>query len=224
MKFFQILASQFFHEAISRIIPGLVILALYGHSFVSKAVTVFHESSILPGMGILVAAWLIGVVVDNFGFVPFAYLLERLSFNKTFGNVFKKLLKVEQTPDVETPNDEERMHIQKFDAEKTMYRTLWMLFFFTLVVPPSFSAEYKWRCWYGVFGFVALYSAWVWAIANPYNAKKGKCEPLETADDRKQLLRFLEVVFVVWVGIWLLIKFCKWWIFVHHPCSFDGMS
>lgn len=66
----QHLAGQFCHELISRATPGFILLGLYAHEFVLKTYHVFHSSSILFGVGIILLGWLIGVVLDLIVFIP----------------------------------------------------------------------------------------------------------------------------------------------------------
>ena len=58
------LLTNFFNDAISRIAPGLIVLALYAHKQVIAVYKIFDHSSIIFGLSILVAAWLIGVALD----------------------------------------------------------------------------------------------------------------------------------------------------------------
>ena len=73
----QTLITEFFHEGLARIVPGLV-LSSYAHKPLLKAFDTFHGSSIVFGSSTLVAAWFIGVILENVLFSPFVLLLRFL--------------------------------------------------------------------------------------------------------------------------------------------------
>lgn len=65
------LISEFFHEAIGRVLPGFVLMTLYGYHFLHREPRVFHHHPLFFGLAILSAAWLIGLTLDLFIFSPF---------------------------------------------------------------------------------------------------------------------------------------------------------
>lgn len=54
------LLTNFFHEGISRVIPGLVFLALFLHKHLIVAFKRFDDSWIIFGLSTLIAAWAVG--------------------------------------------------------------------------------------------------------------------------------------------------------------------
>ena len=117
------LLNEFFHEAISRVIPGLVVLVLYADRYLVNAFNAFNHSSVIFGLTTLVAAWLIGLTLD--GMVNFYFLWCQCSG--------KKPLAAFQEPTDRTKH----LQFMKYGAEIIMYRSMCIVSFFTLFVSPK---------------------------------------------------------------------------------------
>jgi len=65
------LLSEFFRDAISRVVPGLVAIFILGQQFTATMPAKFNDSPTIFAFVIVVAAWLIGVMID---FLPVAVL------------------------------------------------------------------------------------------------------------------------------------------------------
>jgi hypothetical protein len=117
------LLKNFFQEGISRIVPGLVALALYAHKQIDDFKT-FCGSPILFAFGIVIAAWLIGVALD----IPvYIYLCLHKAFTGT-----------DLHQDKERTDDEtERLRFLKEQAEKVMCRSITIIATFTVFVRPG---------------------------------------------------------------------------------------
>jgi len=152
------LLSTFSHEAISRVIPGLVVLTLYFHKYVVAALKLAHDSSILSILSILIAAWLIGAVIEklvNFVIIPVA---KKCGCSYLGDNV---------------PEDGSQLMIYylKYIAETAMFRAFWMISIVTVIVTPNiaFFTEREWNKWYGIIAFaVNFYVYYRLKFKSPY--------------------------------------------------------
>ena len=75
------LLSKFFHEAISRILPGLVVLSLYFHNFLSAAFKASEKSSLFCVVSIFGGAWLVGGLIEMSA-LPVIWMIEKLRDSK----------------------------------------------------------------------------------------------------------------------------------------------
>jgi hypothetical protein len=129
------LLNNFFQEGISRIVPGLVVLALYAHKPIIAAYNKFYDSSTIFPFGIVVAAWLIGVALDIFVYIPL---------------IFWKSLTGKDAPQDPEPgvgkydnptgvvvDETARLRFLKDQAEKVMFRSITIIATFTVFVKPG---------------------------------------------------------------------------------------
>jgi hypothetical protein len=123
------LLINFFHEVISRVVPGLV-LALYAYKPIIAAFDKFHHSSIIFGLSILSVAWLIGVTLD---IVVIIYL------------ALYKLFTGKHLHQVSEPSGDETkcLRFRKDQAERVMYRSIFLISIISLIAlswkPELFS-------------------------------------------------------------------------------------
>jgi hypothetical protein len=184
------LIREFFHEFISRVIPGLVILALYQHKYAMDAFAIFCHSPILLGTSILVAAWLIGVILDNLVFAPFALMLTFMEWLtrcirvkwpskcvKWLSKCVKSLCEFFLPKDALSKNEQDRRLHLKDTGERVMFRGMIIICLFTKwVMPPtSFVDANLWRTKYWLYGSGMFFIFWLWAKIGP------KCASLNRA-------------------------------------------
>src|SRR5208337_3972554 len=62
------LIKEFFYDGISRIIPGLVVIALYGRNIGMTGD--FHDASLMLNLYVIVAAWVIGAIIEMLTYFP----------------------------------------------------------------------------------------------------------------------------------------------------------
>jgi len=123
------LLNEFFHEGISRVIPGVVVLVLYADRDLVNAFNAFNHSSVIFGLTTLVAAWLIGLTLDSM--LYFYFLLYRC--------IGKKPLAAFKEPTGGTKH----LQFMKDEAEKIMCRSMCIVSFFTLFVSPTLFTHVK---------------------------------------------------------------------------------
>lgn len=181
------LISEFFHEGISHIIPGLVIITLYWHS---EAENIFHKhghlfsSPLIFIACVLVIAWLIGLMVDAIIFVTTRVFLKiflrdfngckhekwLLSFllnqNKNSTHNSNKADKHEMV--------EMRRQESFISATIMMSRCLWFVFLFSLFRVPQLLPDFDWNRYHSFGCFSAFLILWVWFkfSINPDTLKK----------------------------------------------------
>jgi hypothetical protein len=159
------LLTNFFHEGISRITPGLVVLALYAHKQVIEAFKMLQSSSVVFGLGLLVSAWLIGLTLDIVAHIPFS-LYEWIA-----GRGLKSR--------VEPEDERERLRFLKDSAELVLLRSLVIISLFTFVVTPHPFSDVRLKLFSNVtlhsvsmnqctyllrFGVIFLYCLAFWRI------------------------------------------------------------
>lgn len=147
------LLGHFFHEVFSRVAPGLVVLALYEHERVVKAYSVFHDSSIIYGLSIVVSAWLIGFALDTVINI-FIIAAEKCSKER-----LKKWNEKRFGPVTKRQNSEGMMSIPDLKSlgEALMSRSLCMIFLFSIFVPPPLFSGHGWHRCYGVILFALFF-------------------------------------------------------------------
>ena len=123
------LLNEFFHEAISRVIPGVVVLVLYADRELVNAFNAFNHSSVIFGLTTLVAAWLIGLTLDSMLYFYFLWCR----------GIGKKPLAAFKEPTGGTKH----LQFMKDEAEKIMCRSMCIVSFFTLFVSPTLFTHVK---------------------------------------------------------------------------------
>ena len=148
------LLSSFFYDGICRLIPGLVVIGLYGKDLLFRADHALHSPSIFLPVCIILVAWLIGVTLDTLTFWPIVALLKKVP--KNWPGLSR--LRVELVPncqprgtaatktDSAAPIPESdaqkfvRLQCVKMDAERTLFRSMLCISAFTIFCwPTTFS-------------------------------------------------------------------------------------
>ena len=178
------LISEFFYEGIRRIIPGLIVIALYWHTEAERSFGAhkYFASGIVFVACVLWVAWLIGFVIGQVTVILGTSFLPRIDrwldrFVKFPGVGPNRTTK---SPHVESEgkskkvvleeNREKRRYRLLCVAEKEMSRSLIAIFVFASFKPPeSFSNFYWEHPYYGIVGVIAFALCWVWARMNEHN-------------------------------------------------------
>jgi hypothetical protein len=191
------LISEFFYEGIRRIIPGLVVIALYYHKEVVKVFDAHHDFFfVMLNACILLIAWLIGFVIEQIMAIVCAFTWklgskkgpkiqehsesdEKCEYGWCKNSIlwireFLQFEKSKLTPDNDEHKREKRRQGYLFFAEKTMCRSLWPIFLIAYFSPPEpFSNFPNIRCdsLYGIVVFIVFLLSWFWAVINDRDLK-----------------------------------------------------
>jgi hypothetical protein len=189
------LISEFFYDGISRIIPGLVVIFLFAHRLLEKALTTLHDSSIILYVFIFLAAWLIGVTVEMIP-VLFLLLLKGLSPHCTWAKgLLHWLLPSDPaafSQSIQRINEFQKekiagleikqrwwwyahRQIYKSFAEKIMFRSLFLIFLVTCFPKfyPAPLCSIHWHWYYGCAFCLIFLGAWSWFFC-PMPEKDGR--------------------------------------------------
>lgn len=162
------LLSNFSHEAISRVIPGLVVLALYFHTYVVAALKLAQVSSILSISAIFIAAWLIGATFEKLGNYLIIPVVE---------NILAKICGCSYCGD-SVPEDARLLtYYLKYIAETQMFRAFCVISGVTVCIAPNlaFFTKVEWHWWYGCIAIaVNLYVYLCLKFQSSY--QKSQCE------------------------------------------------
>jgi len=163
------LLSNFSHEAISRVIPGLVVLALYFHKYVVAALKLAHDSSILSMLSIFIAAWLIGAMIEKL----FNTVLIPVMNIRVMKYILAKKCGCSYRGD-DVPEDGRLLiYYLKYIAETAMFRAFWMISFVTVFVTPNIALFTKgeWHQCYGIIAFAFNVYVYFWLKFKSYYQK-----------------------------------------------------
>src|ERR1039458_4982054 len=75
------LLSSFFYDGICRLIPGIVVIGLYGKHLLTRADHALHASSVFLTVCTFLVAWLIGATLDTLTYWPIVALLKKVRNN-----------------------------------------------------------------------------------------------------------------------------------------------
>lgn len=152
------LISEFFDDGICRVIPGIVVIALYMQTEVANAFAVYGKTGdfVILSVCILVVAWFIGVMLQTIGFDIPAFLIIKLC---PPSKLQKCLLPDKKSED---PSGQERRALIKSGAEIVLFRSMAIISLFSILVPPrslsptftSIFTSFAWHRWYSVLSFV----------------------------------------------------------------------
>lgn len=184
------LISEFFDEAITHMMPGLLVTFLFAHRFILRIFHAFNNSDFALCLFLLLAAWLIGLTLDVTT-VTFTYVAVRVfkwlgwcTPEKKFSNCFrdhpptvKRHIELGNRLAKNFVQDSSvrrqflwRMHRQSFmvSAQQIMYRNLFCVFAATLVpcflLPAACQpiSPIHWHYWYGIVATIIFFAAWQW--------------------------------------------------------------
>jgi hypothetical protein len=186
------LISEFFYDGISRVIPGLTVIALYGRYILQNAFSDFRDASIVLVICIFLAAWVIGAIIEMVTFDPWAFLIRWLSklmkwaIAKAKHHAIDKskswlektlLLPVHKIPDKLKDNPRRLRQIYKQGAEKIMFRCLWAISVFTYFKHPEPFWGIEWNPCFSIIGAVSFGLAYIfWWFAYRCNQKEKMIE------------------------------------------------
>jgi hypothetical protein len=175
------LASEFFYE-FRRFIPGLALVAFY---FKDQAENALLKHLVLSAIGILVVAWVFGLVIDTVMslvvhcfYVGVCWLHEitgrpgltewLLKVIEPFDSDIDKLKKGGLPTYLEKRRIPEVLRIQVARAgalefaERIVSRSLCCVFVIVTALPPESFLGVPWDWWYGPVGAVVFVFCWVW--------------------------------------------------------------
>jgi FolB domain-containing protein len=169
--------TAFFEEVIHRIIPGLVFIGLYYNQEVEKAYQKLHGWNFFVVACILIAAWLIGFLIDAVSLdlyrcisrcIPVKKKVDRFII-KVKGYLGREKLFDCELNSVENINDTQvyrRLWAAKSHAEIVMSRALFLISVITLIwAPNGYFAQvwnkYEWHghnycSWFGIIGIIGF--------------------------------------------------------------------
>lgn len=172
------LIYEFFYEGIRRIIPGLVVMALYFHQEVVKVFDAHLDfSQVMLNACILLIAWVVGVVIEQIMAIPCA-LLWKIPCRECCLSSFQTWLRAQQGqnakahPDHETKKSAREKHEKRREgylhfAAKTMCRSLWLTFAFAIFWYPEPFRNIQWNdSYFGIAGFVVFFISWLWLVVS----------------------------------------------------------
>jgi hypothetical protein len=178
------LASEFFYE-FRRFIPGLAVLAFYLDEEAKTALSNYPGWSVA---GILIIAWLLGLVIESVmsAVVHCLYMwVGWLDERKIIHGLTKRLLKVVKAFDIRVdelgnPDETEktktliaRAKSLQF-AERQVSRSLCLVFLIVAVFPPRTFLGFPWPQSFGWYGMVAFGFSWVWPyVMRAWDRKPG---------------------------------------------------
>ncbi|MGA2280896.1 MAG: hypothetical protein ABSG80_11410 [Verrucomicrobiota bacterium] len=156
----------FFHDAICRLIPGIIVIGLYWNHLVIRAhVALKKEYSLFLAMCIVLIAWLIGATLDTVTFSPW-YRIPQVA------QVLK--LNIPQTNVTQTAGNNivdkgDRGDIEKYwlvqririTAEIVLFRIMMVISAFIILWPPiNLGVKSKWLRFYGLIGTIVFGLCW----------------------------------------------------------------
>ena len=166
------LITEFFYDGISRIIPGLIVIAFYGRDIVLLGN--FKDASVALTICIFLAAWLIGVIIEvltyRLGILflsPFLYLVRR--FSKL--SDLDKWLHPECDVSKLNPGTTVRC-IQKVFAEATMFRCLFCISIVNWFTKPEAFWNTKWSQFDSFYCTIVLLAAYCFEKHNLHSSLK----------------------------------------------------
>jgi hypothetical protein len=171
------LISEFFYDGIRRIIPGLVVIALYLHQEAANVLTVHKDFSPVAFIAcILLVAWLVGFLIEQVMFIIVCEFLWRVG-GKDVLKWFRDKWKVgpAQHEPITDPDQfhEKRRFAALLFAEKVMSRSLSAIFCWAWVFDhwnlgfikhTESLSIIQWRPWYFFVGFLAFGCSWALAV------------------------------------------------------------
>jgi hypothetical protein len=168
------LGSHFFGDLISRLIPGIVIIGLYGKHLLIRADHAFHGPSVLLTVCIFFVAWLIGATLDTLTFRPVIALFKLVPDTWTLSWLRDKLLPNLQqggtsapktgnaTPIAESDAQKyDRLQRLRMEAERALFRCMMCISALTIIWWPTTFSGVGWiRYFYSVVGTGIFFVCW----------------------------------------------------------------
>lgn len=169
--------TVFFYEVINRIIPGVVFIGFYYSDEVDNAIHRFQNQQIFAALCILLAAWLLGIMLDAITWYPFMFA--RWICAKCDCKLKDIIGEAKIDKDVDNEREHVRLKCIKQQAEIVMSRSMLLISCFTLLnLPNGFISRYsEWHSYYGWFGIFTFGSIAVYGFINArktQNATKAK--------------------------------------------------
>jgi|ERR1017187_1830251 hypothetical protein len=185
------LILNFFHDGICRLIPGIVVICLYGNNLVTLAHKTLKNSFVFLAVCIFLIAWFIGATLDTFTFAP-AYYIPQIRNALISTNQLAKMNA--QRAEALAQKDEndaqkfERVQKVRMYAEIELFRIMMCISLFTCILPPKklFSivwpsttfSDSQWTRWYnknlrprfpGIIGTAVFLICWWFGRKLMYN-------------------------------------------------------
>ncbi len=155
------LITEFFYDGISRLVPGLIVVAIYGHRLIETAFCKMNGASAMLSICVFLAAWLVGALIEMLTFVPFEFMLTNFQLRFPRNN-FLLNLKKEHLPirvlviknAEDKPYERQlRRQVYKLFAETRMFRCL----FFISVLIYTFHQNIEWKTSYSDYCVISAY-------------------------------------------------------------------
>jgi hypothetical protein len=164
------LLTYYSSDVICRVIPGIIIIGLYGKHYVIRASQELPNSSSLLVVFIFLVAWLIGFMLDQVIFLLVAYPLEWLSKRPRWSWVSSRcniLLPNNQPPAKEHVTETKSFH-GKFRYMNgvmlkggiVLFRSLCCISVITFVWLPTIFSGVQWARLYSIIGAFVFLACW----------------------------------------------------------------
>jgi hypothetical protein len=189
------LLSSFFYDGICRLIPGIVVIGLYGKHLLTRADHALHASSVFLTVCTFLVAWLIGATLDTLTYWPIVALLKKVRNNwpvlprlrdelvpnyQQGGTAAPKSGTEGQKTETEAQKFERLQHV-RMQAESVLFRSMFCISTITIFWwPTTFSGVGLTRYFYSIGGIGVFLVCW-W-----YSRKA--LQPKDTNDVQKKAL------------------------------------
>jgi hypothetical protein len=179
------LLSYYIGEIITRVIPGIIVIGLYGSKFVTVVNSSSHDSSTFLTICIILIAWLIGLTLDIFFFAVGGFFLKLKRLSWFHGKLLteKDALRPDKHPNKESDAQKcNRLQLMLINPTRALFRVMLCISIITIFSPPTTDFGFQWSRYniYSIGGALAFFVCWGWSIyarAKPANSACN-CESL----------------------------------------------
>lgn len=186
--FHESLVMEFFGESLSRIIPGLALLAMFEPTAIIKSYNIFHDSPFLFGIAFVMIAWLVGGILEAVSFLIPATVLRLINLNEPLNidwleaqrkkhapkslqwlcskNVFQQIYKFLMPGTANYEHDRKHIIFTKSCGERVMFRGIAIICFVSFFHEPPLLSKLNFPWWRTAIAitFLASILAWLWAV------------------------------------------------------------
>jgi FolB domain-containing protein len=188
----------FFQEAINRIIPGLIFIGFYYNQEIKNAYCKYHDWYFFVVVCILIAAWLVGFVIDRVMYILWDSFLKCPRIPKP-KNFFAWVNQTENEKEWQELFYDARDYVRLWSvmcrAEVIMSRGLFVIFFLPLIWHPNGYFAQQWHVYYSLLGMIGFGTI---ALVGFINARKAVAKYSHSSENQISIID-LEVFYRVGV-------------------------